>query len=150
MSSAGLTPIRVFRTLAVAEAVTWALLLTGMAFKYSGVTELGVRIFGLVHGVVFIAYCLVALAVGVDQRWSPGRRVLALAAAVPPFATVWFDRYAEARGLLGDEWLSREDSPTFAQRRVCWVLRHHRLAIPLGLLAVVGLAGVALVVGPPA
>jgi hypothetical protein len=91
----------------------------------------------------------VAVVVGIDQRWSPGRRVLALAAAVPPFATVWFERYAEARGLLGDEWLSRHDSPTVTERTVCWLLRHHRLTIPLGLLAVVGLTGAALRAGPP-
>jgi integral membrane protein len=50
-----MTPLRVFRTLAFAEAVTWALLLIGMAFKYSGVTEVGVQVSGLVHGTVFIA-----------------------------------------------------------------------------------------------
>ncbi len=66
----------------------------------------------MVHGVVFIAYCLVTLVVAIDQRWSPGRTVLGLAAAVPPFATLLFEAYADRRGLLGPEWLSRHDSPT--------------------------------------
>ena len=62
-----------FRRLAIAEAVTWALLLIGMFLKYvTGTTELGVRVFGMVHGVVFIAYCLTAVFVGVNQRWSLG------------------------------------------------------------------------------
>ena len=48
-----------FRRVAIAEAITWALLLTGMFLKYvTETTELGVRVFGMVHGVVFIAYCL--------------------------------------------------------------------------------------------
>ena len=52
-------PATLFRRVAVAEAVTWALLLTGMFLKYvTETTELGVRVFGMVHGVVFIAYCL--------------------------------------------------------------------------------------------
>ena len=69
-----LTPRSLFRGLAVAEAITWALLLTGMFLKYvTETTELGVQVFGMVHGVVFIAYCLVTVLVAVDQRWSLGR-----------------------------------------------------------------------------
>ena len=145
-----MTPLRVFGTVAVAEAVTWALLLAGMFLKYvTQTTELGVRVFGMVHGVVFIAYCLVAVVVAVDQRWSHRRGALALVSAVPPFMTLWFERYAERRGLLGPAWLSRPDSPTATQRAVCWLLRHHRVAVPLGVAAVAGLTGLALVVGPP-
>ena len=63
--------------MAIAEAITWALLLTGMFLKYvTETTELGVRVFGMAHGVVFIAYCLTTVVVAVDQRWSPGRTLL--------------------------------------------------------------------------
>jgi integral membrane protein len=146
-----LTPRRLFRALATAEAITWALLLTGMFLKYvTETTELGVQVFGMVHGVVFIAYGLVTILVAVDQRWSLGRLVLGLAAAVPPFATLPFERYADRRGLLGDSWLSRPDSPTAAQRAVCWLLEHQRRALGIGVVAVLALTGLALVVGPPA
>jgi integral membrane protein len=146
-----LTPRSLFRALAVAEAITWALLLLGMFLKYvTETTELGVRIFGMVHGVVFIAYCLVAVIVAVDQRWSLPRAVLGLAAAVPPFATLPFEVYADRRGLLGTEWLSRPDSPTAPQRAVCWLLRHHRLAPGLLVLVVGALTALVLVAGPPA
>jgi integral membrane protein len=145
-----MSPRTTFRALAVAEAVTWALLLTGMFLKYvTETTELGVRVFGMVHGVVFIAYCLVAVIVAVDQRWSLARTALGLVAAVPPFATLLFESYAERRSLLGSEWLSRPDSPTTLQRRVCWLLEHHRLAIGLLVAAVAGLTALALLVGPP-
>lgn len=146
-----LSPRRVFGTLAVAEAVTWALLLAGMWVKYvPETTELGVRVFGMVHGVVFIAYCLVTVVVAVDHRWSWWRALLGLVAAVPPFATLLFERYAAARGLLGEHWLSRHDSPTGPQRAVCFLLRHRAAAV-FGYVAVVlGLTGVALLVGPPA
>ena len=146
-----LTPRSLFRGLAVAEAITWALLLTGMFLKYvTGTTELGVQVFGMVHGVVFIAYCLVTVLVAIDQRWSLGRLALGLVAAVPPFATLLFERYADRRGLLGTEWLSRHDSPTAQQRAVCWLLRHHRLTAGLFVVGVAGLTGAALLVGPPA
>lgn len=145
------SPRRLFRALATAEAITWALLLTGMFLKYvTETTELGVSIFGMVHGVVFIAYGLVTILVAVDQRWSLGRLVLGLAAAVPPFATLPFERNADRRGLLGDSWLSRADGPTAARRLVWWLLEHQRRALGIGVVAVLGLTGLALLVGPPA
>ena len=146
-----MSPLRLFRRVAIAEAVTWALLLTGMFLKYvTHTTELAVRVFGMLHGVDFIAYCLVTLLVAVDQRWSAGRLLLGLAAAVPPFATLPFERYADRRGLLGDSWRSRADSPTAPRRLVWWLLEHQRRAIAIGVVAVLALTGLALVVGPPA
>ena len=123
-----------------------------MFLKYvTETTELGVQVFGMVHGVVFIAYGLVTILVAVDQRWSLGRLVLGLAAAVPPFATLPFERYAERRGLLGDAWLSRADSPTAAQRaRVLAARATSAALVGIGVVAVLALTGLALLVGPPA
>ena len=147
-----MTPLTLFRRVAVTEAVTWALLLTGMVLKYgTHTTDLAVRVFGMAHGVVFIAYCLSTVLVAVDQRWSRGRMLLGLVCSVPPFATVLFERYAESRGLLGDAWRLRASAPRGAVERVAGWLLHNPLRGALaGLVAVVVLTGVALVVGPPA
>ncbi|GAB2865286.1 DUF3817 domain-containing protein [Nocardioides pacificus] len=146
-----MSPLKLFRAVAVAEAFTWALLLTGMFLKYvTETTELGVRIGGMVHGTVFIAYCLVTVLVAVDQRWSPQRALLGLVSAVPPFVTVWFDRYAEGRGLLGDSWRLTSAEPAGAlERPTAWLLRNPLRGAAAGLVAVVALTGVALVAGPP-
>ena len=146
-----MSPSLIFRRIAIAEAVTWALLLVGMFLKYgTQTTELGVRVFGMVHGVVFIAYCLVTLLVGVDQRWSRGRVLLGLVSAVPPFMTVWFDRYAERRGALDTTWRLVRDEPTGpVERLVARQLRHPLRGALAGLVAVAALTGVALLVGPP-
>ena len=94
-----MSPALLFRRVAVAEAITWALLLTGMFLKYvTETTELGVSVFGMLHGVVFVAYGVVTLVVAVDQRWRPGRTLAALACAVPPFATVPFARWGDVFG----------------------------------------------------
>jgi integral membrane protein len=147
-----MTPLHLFRRAAVAEAVTWALLLFGMFLKYvTETTELAVRVFGMVHGIVFITFCLVTLLVGIDQRWSRGRVVLGLASAVPPFATIAFDRYAERRDLLDDSWqLSPQTCRTTPERLVCWLLRNPTAGIVAGLGAVAVLTAGALLVGPPA
>lgn len=146
-----MSPRRLYRGAAVAEAITWALLLTGMFLKYvTGTTELGVQVFGMVHGVVFIAYCLATGLLWVDQRWPVSRLALGLLAAVPPFATVPFERHAERSGLLGDAWRLRTETPRgLLERLASWLVRRPAQGALVGLVAVLGLTGAALVVGPP-
>ena len=146
-----MSPLLLFRRVAIAEAGTWALLLTGMFLKYvTTTTELGVRVFGMAHGVVFIAYCLTTVVVAVDQRWSRGRLLLGLMSSVPPFVTVAFDRYAERRRGLATSWRLVGEVPSgVAERLVAWLLRHPVRGAITGLVGVLALTGVALLVGPP-
>jgi integral membrane protein len=148
-----MSPSVLFRRAAIAEAVTWALLLVGMVLKYvTETTELGVRIFGMVHGVVFIAYCLVTLFVAVNKRWSARTALLGLASAVPPFATVWFDRSAERRGLLAGGWRlapGGEAPRSPLERLQAWMLARPLIAAGVAVVAVAALTGVALLAGPP-
>ena len=90
-----------FRIVAVAEALSWIGLLAGMVVKHVlGTSEAGVRLFGPVHGGVFMAYVAVAVLAARVLGWSRGTTVLALAASVPPLATVWFERWATRTGRL--------------------------------------------------
>jgi integral membrane protein len=93
MSAAG----RLFSWAAIFEAITWTGLLLGMLLKYgTGTTELGVWLFGRLHGVAFLLYVVVCLYAGVRQRWPLWALLVALLAAVPPLLTVpveiWFRR----------------------------------------------------------
>ena len=90
-----------FRAVAVAEALSWLGLLAGMYVKYVPETsELGVQVFGPVHGAVFVAYVLVALVAARVLSWSRWTTLLALAASVPPLATVVFERWAGRTGRM--------------------------------------------------
>ena len=151
-----MTPRLLFRRLAAAEAVTWSLLLIGMFLKYvTETTDRAVSVFGMLHGVVFVAFGVTTLVVAIDQRWGAGRTVLGLASAVPPLATLPFERYADRRGLLGDTWRLRAQGPTGSpapttlERPVAWLVRHPARGLLTGLAAVVALTGAALVAGPP-
>ena len=149
-----MSPKSLFRRVAIAEAVTWALLLVGMALKYlTRTTELGVTVFGMVHGVVFIAFCLTTVFVAVTQRWSLRATATGLASAVPPFCTVVFDKGAERRGMLQGGWRlapgSDERPRGLAERAQSWMLHRPGLAVALALVAVAALTGLALLVGPP-
>jgi integral membrane protein len=95
------TAATAFRVVAVAEALSWLGLLIGMFVKYvPETTELGVKVFGPIHGAVFVAYVVVALLTARVLRWSLGTTFLALLASVPPFATAWFERRATRTGQL--------------------------------------------------
>jgi integral membrane protein len=91
----------VFRVVAIAEACSWTGLLIGMVFKYLVVfDDVGVKIFGPIHGALFVAYVLVTLVTARTFRWDVGRTLVGLAASIPPLATVWFERSVARRGGL--------------------------------------------------
>ncbi len=90
-----------FRLLALAEAVSWAGLLIGMFFKYVVVgNEIGVKIFGPIHGAIFVGYVLVTLMLA--HRWDRRTLILGLVASIPPFGTVVFERWANRTGRLDE------------------------------------------------
>jgi integral membrane protein len=92
---------RVFRAVAIAEACSWTGLLIGMVFKYLVVfDDVGVRVFGPIHGALFVAYVVVTLLAARAFRWRAATVLLGLAASIPPLATVWFERRATRSGLL--------------------------------------------------
>jgi integral membrane protein len=92
-----------FRLVALLEAVSWAGLLIGMYFKYLGTprTEVGVKVFGMAHGLIFIAFVVAAVLVGMTFKWSAGTWPLALLASIVPLCSVIFLIWAERSGRMG-------------------------------------------------
>ena len=91
-----------FRLIALAEAVSWVGLLVGMYFKYLGTprTEIGVKVFGMAHGLVFIAFVVTAGFAAIAFRWSAKTCLLALLASIVPLSTVIFLIWADRTGRL--------------------------------------------------
>jgi integral membrane protein len=147
------SPKRLFRALAFAEAVTWTILIVAMILKYAAGVESAVLVGGSIHGFVFLAYAFSAVLVGVNQRWSIGLIAFAVLTAIVPYATIPFEVWLiRLRRLEGDWRRAHTDHPADAN----WVNRMLRwfLARPvlLTVLAVIGIAAVfatLLVVGPP-
>lgn len=146
-----LSPRRLYRTLALAEAVTWTLLIAGMLAKYVlHLGELGVRIGGSVHGFVFLAYCAVTVLVGIDRRWGASRILLGLMSAVVPYATIPLERWVERRGLLADAWRLREEPARGAVESLAALILRRPLISGLVILVLVALVfSVLLRLGPP-
>lgn len=99
------SPKNLYGIVAVAETVTWTGLIAAMIARYGFSTD-GPWFFwaGISHGTVFLAYCTVAVLVGWNQRWSLGRVLVALLTAIPPYATIPFDRALVNRHLLEGPW----------------------------------------------
>lgn len=86
-----------FHVVAIAEAITWAGLLWGMYMRYISDSSLDpVPFWGMLHGMVFIAYCVMAVVAAWRFRWRFWELLVAWVMAVPPFTTVvleiWYSR----------------------------------------------------------
>ncbi|GIE75569.1 hypothetical protein Aph02nite_15190 [Actinoplanes philippinensis] len=91
-------PFRFFRITAIAEAFSWTGLLVGMFLKHvTETTEAGVKLFGPVHGTLFVIYLVATLWVARAERWSPWRVLFGLGASIPPLTTLIFERWVAKR-----------------------------------------------------
>lgn len=85
------------RYIALAEATSFILLLIASVIKRTGGSEVGVQVLGPIHGLLFIAYVWIALAIRSDMGWSGKTTFWILVGAVVPFG-----------GYVVDWWLLRE------------------------------------------
>jgi integral membrane protein len=148
------SPRQLFRIVAIAEAITWTLLIAGMIGKYVlDLGGLGVTIGGSAHGLVAIAYVMMVALVGVNQRWNIALLVLAAGSAVIPYASIPFEIWAARTGRLDGSWkrhatADRADH-TLPARLVRWMVLRPAAATVLFLVALGVIMTVLLVIGPP-
>lgn len=149
-----ITPRSFYRVVAIAEAVTWTLLIAGLLLKYLfDAGDLGVRVGGTIHGFVFLAYAVTAVLVGVNQRWRIGLIALGVITAVIPYATIPFDRWLEKNGRLDGDWrTTATDDPRdqgWIDRLLRWFLNHPVVLAVLLVVGIVAVFTVLLIIGPP-
>ena len=91
----------IYTIIARFEAFTWAGLLVGMFLKYGlETTEMGVWLFGRLHGFAFLAYFLIAIVTGIRLKWPWWASLLAVLAAIPPLVTYPLELWFRKMGLL--------------------------------------------------
>lgn len=149
-----MSPRQLFRLLAVAEAITWTLLIVGMLLKYAvQTTDVGVSIGGGVHGFVFLAFVAGAAVIALNQRWSIRVCAMVLLGAVLPYASIPAERRLERDSLLDGGWRTvPTDDPRDSSRLnrgLFWVLNHPILSFVVAIGAVVVVFLLLLIVGPP-
>lgn len=148
-----MTPKVVYRAAAIAEAITWTLLIAALIVRAATGFSLGVTIAGGIHGFVFLAYGATAVLLAVNQRWHPGVAAVAIVSAVVPYATIPVELWLARSGRLEGDWRrDATDDPRdrgWFDRLVRWFIRHPWLLVALIALAVVVLFVVLLWLGPP-
>lgn len=149
-----MTPKKLFKFFATAEAFTWTALIVAIVLRATEVVTPTVStIVGGVHGAVFLGYGVSAALVGVNQRWTLRAIVGGILLAIVPFATIPFEVNRERRGLLVGEWrTTKTDDPRdshWFDRLYRWFIRRPALLVIVLLGVIVGIFSLLLFVGPP-
>jgi integral membrane protein len=81
-----------FRWLAVAEGISYLLLgITVPLKRIYNIPEPNFVV-GSIHGVLFIAYCIILLVLMIDLKWSFKKGLFLFLASLIPFGTFWAER----------------------------------------------------------
>jgi integral membrane protein len=92
--------IKTFRYVALAEAISFLVLLVMTVVKHTQDAPGGVQVMGPIHGVLFLAYVAIALGVRGPAGWSPKVTLGVLIGAVLPFGGIVVDRWLARTGQL--------------------------------------------------
>ena len=84
-----------FGYVALIEATTFLLLLGASYVKHVHDVPVGVQILGPIHGILFIAYVVMALSIREQLGWNGRETILVLLGAVVPFGGYFVDRWLE-------------------------------------------------------
>lgn len=85
--------IKTFRLIALLEGISYILLLfIATPIKYLNNDPSFVKLLGMPHGLLFIAYIILALVIRSEQKWNQKTTLIILAAAIIPFGTFYIDR----------------------------------------------------------
>ena len=84
--------INIFRIIGYLEGISYLLLLfIAVPYKYFGENEILVKTLGMPHGLLFIAYILLAFFIKPEFKWSHKDFAFILIASVIPFGTFYVD-----------------------------------------------------------
>nr|WP_321234924.1 DUF3817 domain-containing protein [uncultured Psychroserpens sp.] len=82
-----------FRIIAILEGVSYLLLLfIASPYKYFTEDETYVRLLGMPHGILFLAYIVFAIVVGQQLKWKTRTLLIVLIASVIPFGTFYIEK----------------------------------------------------------
>lgn len=83
----------IFRITSFLEGLSYILLLfVGVPLKYVGQNEIVVKLLGMPHGVLFVAYIVIALLIRARMKWDGKTTLVVLVASILPFGTFYINR----------------------------------------------------------
>ena len=82
-----------FRIISYLEGISYLILLfIGVPMKRFAEDESIVKMFGMPHGILFIAYIVLAILLRHSQEWNNRNFIIVLIASILPFGTFYVDR----------------------------------------------------------
>lgn len=85
--------LKILRILAVLEGISYLMLFgITMPLKYIAENPTPNKIVGMIHGLLFIAYCIWVVLVAREQKWEFSKSLWALVASILPFGTFVADK----------------------------------------------------------
>ena len=83
----------IFRIIAFLEGVSYILLLfIAVPIKYSLGDSTYVKLLGMPHGVLFVAYLLFAIIIKNNEKWNKTELFIVLICSIVPFGTFYIDK----------------------------------------------------------
>ncbi len=85
--------LKTFKIIALLEGVSYILLLfVGVPLKYIGDNDVLVKLLGMPHGILFVAYVILALAIRSLLDWDLKTTFIVLIASILPFGTFYINK----------------------------------------------------------
>jgi len=86
-----------FRKVAIWEGISYIVLLfIAMPLKYGAGLAIAVKVVGMAHGILFIAYCICLALAATALSWSWRRSLVGFIISLIPFATFVYDKSLRA------------------------------------------------------
>lgn len=84
--------IRIFKIIALLEGISLLLLLFfAMPMKYIYEQPIFVKVIGMAHGLLFIAYILLSIMLKIEEKWDLKKFALVCLASVLPFGAFYIE-----------------------------------------------------------
>lgn len=88
-----------FRLVALLEGISYLLFAVTMPIKYMMDIPGPNKVVGMIHGLLFVIYVVLALMVCLEKEWGMKRFIIFFIASLVPFGTFWVD----AKYLKGEQ-----------------------------------------------
>ena len=84
---------KAFRIISFLEGLSYLLLLfVAVPIKYFGENDAFVKMLGMPHGLLFVAYIILAIMLKNELKWSKKVFLIVLVASILPFGTFYIDK----------------------------------------------------------
>jgi integral membrane protein len=85
--------IKLFKYIALLEGISLLLLLFfAMPMKYIYELPIYVKVIGMAHGLLFIAYIALAVMIKIEEKWPIKKFVIVCIASIIPFGTFYVEK----------------------------------------------------------